>query len=214
MAPCLPKPRWSEPFGVHCCTKSSLLSRPSVLTCESRIQESALVVPCSPAGFVNFCESQEWLFLLSVFRDEKVLEHCLQFYHQHSTKWSCLSQLFHQLKVFVLSEGVDLRPRHGNHVRLVELAKAGDDAAEQAVFSVSVPSLFSSLIPPSAEANGGVQNPYLSRCSRTCAAAWTPNPAAGLCPKWVVKAYLPPVTDKDVHLFSFPVGRRVDLSNF
>ena len=34
------------------------------------------------------------------------------------------TQMFHLLKAFVLAEGVDFWPRHWNHVRLFELAKA------------------------------------------------------------------------------------------
>ena len=46
------------------------------------------------------------------FRKEEILEHFLQFHHQYSTAWLCLSHMFHQLKAPVLSESAVFRPRH------------------------------------------------------------------------------------------------------
>ena len=86
-----------------------------------------------------------------------------------------------------------------------------EDVARQASFSSSDPLQFISQVPPSAHADGRCC-PYLSRSTRTCALLGTL--AADFCSKLVVKASLPPVTEKGVHLSPFPVELRIDLSNF
>ena len=59
-----------------------------------------MVLP--PAG-----SGSSWLFCFSLFRKEKILDYCLQFFHQHSAAWLRLAELFHQLNAFVFPEGID-----------------------------------------------------------------------------------------------------------
>ena len=84
------------------------------------IQLSGLVRKFTP---VHFCETQERLFLSIFFWWKQVFDHSLHFHHQHPPTGLCLSQLFHQLKAFVLPDIVNIRSRHRRHVHHFELVR-------------------------------------------------------------------------------------------